>query len=204
MTIAAQPFDQRKRIRIARLGAVPAAGLAVFSQSVFAATATQEILELAGLGLILACVFGRLWCALYIGGVKNVSLVVSGPYSMTRNPLYVFSTLGVFGIGLAAGSFLLAFLGGAFAFALLSRTARKEADFLRLRFPEAYPAYEARTPLFWPRLSLYAESEAPEFSPKALKRTFLDALIFLAAFPLLEIVASLQQAGLLPVLFRLW
>ena len=39
-------------------------------------------------------VMGRIWCSLYISGFKNAKLVTEGPYSLCRNPLYLFSYLG--------------------------------------------------------------------------------------------------------------
>ena len=50
--------------------------------------------------MLLACfmagigAFGRIWCSLYIAGYKNNVLVIEGPYSMCRNPLYFFSFIG--------------------------------------------------------------------------------------------------------------
>lgn len=201
---SATPFVQRKRIRFVQIGAVIAAGLVLFSHPVFNDPVTHEVIELAGLGFILACVFGRLWSILYIGGIKNQRLATTGPYSITRNPLYFFSTLGAFGIGLAIGSFTCAFLLAAFTYLVFRVTARKEADFLRAQFPAEYKAYERRTPLFWPRPSLYVEGEDPEFSPNALKRTFIDALFFIALFPIIETIEHFQETGALPVVFYLW
>ena len=43
-------------------------------------------------------VMGRIWCSLYISGFKNAKLVTEGPYSLCRNPLYLFSYLGGVGI----------------------------------------------------------------------------------------------------------
>lgn len=41
---------------------------------------------------------GRIWCSIYISGYKNNKLVMEGPYSLCRNPLYLFSYLGGVGI----------------------------------------------------------------------------------------------------------
>jgi protein-S-isoprenylcysteine O-methyltransferase Ste14 len=66
-----------------------------------------EILELGGITLLLVCTFGRLWSILYSGSKKNVELVTRGPYSISRNPLYLFSSIGAFGIGLMFASLTL-------------------------------------------------------------------------------------------------
>lgn len=198
------PFVQRKRIRIVQIGAAIAAGLVLLSQPAFNNPMAHEIIESIGFGFILACVFGRLWSILYIGGIKNQKLAVTGPYSMTRNPLYFFSTVGAFGIGLAIGSFIYASLLAGLSYLVLRATARKEANFLRAQFPQEYRIYEQETPLFWPKPSLYVEGNGVEFSPGALKRTFFDALFFIALFPIIEFLEYLQETGALPVLFQVW
>ena len=48
-------------------------------------------LKIVGFILILIGGFGRLWSSLYIEGNKNEKLISGGPYSMMRNPLYIFS-----------------------------------------------------------------------------------------------------------------
>ena len=56
----------------------------------------------------LVCIVGRAWCSLYIGGRKKAEIVDRGPYSISRNPLYVFSFMGAFGVGAQTGSVTLA------------------------------------------------------------------------------------------------
>ena len=41
--------------------------------------------------MILICILGRTWATLYIGGQKQRELVTKGPYSVVRNPLYLFT-----------------------------------------------------------------------------------------------------------------
>ncbi|WP_029351637.1 isoprenylcysteine carboxylmethyltransferase family protein [Bosea sp. 117] len=158
----------------------------------------------AGLCLILAAVIGRLWSTLYIGGRKNAVLVTTGPYSISRNPLYFFSILGAAGIGLAFGSLVVAaVLGGAIA-AILAATAHREAALLGQRFGTSYEAYAARVPLLLPRLSLYHDAEMPSFQPSALRRALRDGLLFLLAVPAAELVAYAKRAELLPKLIALF
>ena len=64
----------------------------------------RAVIERTGGLLILLCIAGRTWCSLYIGGHKERQLIVSGPYSITRNPLYAFSILGTVGIFAVFGS----------------------------------------------------------------------------------------------------
>jgi protein-S-isoprenylcysteine O-methyltransferase Ste14 len=163
----------------------------------------HEVIELAGVGLVLACIAGRMWSILYIGSRKNSDLVTTGPYSMTRNPLYFFSTVGAAGIGLMLGSFVMTGALMLVAWLALGATARREADHLRALFGAAYDDYARVTPMFWPKPSLYREPAEASFSPSALKRTFLDGLFFLLLFPVIELIEHAQEASHLPVLLNL-
>src|SRR5882757_8547660 len=51
----------------------------------------HEMVEWVGVVLIVLCVMGRTWASLYIAGRKGEKLVSDGPYSVCRNPLYLFS-----------------------------------------------------------------------------------------------------------------
>ncbi len=102
-------------IRKAVLLAIVIGGVAlmVFAESRWPdGSFAHEGIELAGFFLISFCIVGRTWCALYIGGLKNVDLVGMGPYSITRNPLYVFSVIGAVGVGAQLGSITIAILAG--------------------------------------------------------------------------------------------
>ncbi len=164
----------------------------------------HEYLELAGFGLAIICVAGRAWSILYVGAHKNRRLITAGPYSVTRNPLYFFSTIGGVGIGLIFGSLIAAAILGLVSYLILSGAAEKEAAHLRALFGAQYDAYARQTPLFWPRLSLYSDPEEVTFSTEALKRTAIDGLAFLFAFPVLEGIEYLQAGGVLPILLRVF
>ena len=200
-----EPVRQRTRIHF-----VQAAGLALVPAFFVAQPhwegAAHEFMEITGVCLIFFCVVGRMWSILYVGSRKNRELVTAGPYSMTRNPLYFFSTLGAVGIGLVFGSFLLALALGLLVYGILALTAAKESDHLRSLFGAEYELYARRTPMFWPNASLYREASELNFSPKALKAlkgNLQDGLLFLAAFPAIETIEYLQQAGYIPVLIQL-
>jgi protein-S-isoprenylcysteine O-methyltransferase Ste14 len=202
MRMRSLPVNQRMRIRALQAGGFPVAALMLFVHPAIDGD-PHEVIELAGVGLVLACIAGRMWSILYIGSRKNSDLVTTGPYSMTRNPLYFFSTVGAAGIGLMLGSFVMTGALMLVAWLALGATARREADHLRSLFGAAYDDYARVTPMFWPKPSLYREPAEASFSPSALKRTFLDGLFFLLLFPVIELIEHAQEASHLPVLLNL-
>ncbi|TIP81472.1 MAG: isoprenylcysteine carboxylmethyltransferase family protein, partial [Mesorhizobium sp.] len=108
-SIAPQPFNQRKRLLVVQALSIAAIGALLFSRPGWnEASSLHEVVEMIGFVLILVCIFGRLWSILYVGGRKNSELAVRGPYSITRNPLYLFSTIGAFGVGFMFGSLIVA------------------------------------------------------------------------------------------------
>lgn len=164
----------------------------------------EEFIEFSGLGLIGIAILGRLWCTLYIGGRKSAELVQDGPYSMSRNPLYFFSTLGAAGVGAQTGSLTIALFCAAMTALVLGVTLRREAAFLRREFGAEHDAYAARVPAFLPDPRLFRDPETLLIVPRRLYRTLLDGLAFFLALPLFELVEHLQNAGLLPVLIRIY
>jgi protein-S-isoprenylcysteine O-methyltransferase Ste14 len=160
--------------------------------------------EAFGIGAILIAILGRTWCTLYIGGRKSSEIVRGGPYSVTRNPLYVFSTIGAAGIGAMTGSLAVAaFLAVLCCVAFYSVISVEEA-YLEEKFGEPYRQYMRDVPRFFPNPALFKESEMLSVRPQTLYRTFADGLMFLAAYPFFEFIEHLQEAGALPVLLRLY
>ncbi|KQU92127.1 sodium:proton antiporter [Mesorhizobium sp. Root695] len=191
-------FDQRKRLIFVRVAAVLAVMMLFLAKPALTEGSDgHETLELLGLCLVLACVVGRLWSILYVGGKKNEELVSTGPFSTTQNPLYFFSTVGAVGVGLVFGSMVAALALGLASFFIFRVTARKEAAFLLGKFGAAYLAYTKNTPRFWPNPFLYHDDDELKFSTRALKRTFFDGLYFLAIFPAIELVEHFRATGLL-------
>ncbi len=201
--MSVQTVDQRTRIHVLQIIAVAAVGVFLVAAPAFQGE-LHEFIELTGLALLFVCFGGRIWSILYVGGRKSEQLVTIGPYSITRNPLYLFSTIGAVGAGLAFGSLTLAAVAGLIAYAVMVSTARTEAQFLSNRFGAEYDAYAARTPLFWPRPSAYRDAGKVEFSTAALRRTFIDGLYFLAIFPVMEGIDFLRESGILPSLINLY
>jgi protein-S-isoprenylcysteine O-methyltransferase Ste14 len=162
----------------------------------------EDLIEIVGLGLIGIAILGRLWCTLYIGGHKSVELVQIGPYSVTRNPLYLFSTLGAAGVGAQTGSIVVSAACALLTGLLLQLTMRREEMFLSDRFGAAYDAYRARVPGFFPRRALFNDMDTLQIAPHRLYRTLGDGLIFFLAMPAFEFIEYLQDGGVIPVFFR--
>ncbi len=163
-----------------------------------------ENLEILGLMLIVMAIAGRAWCTLYIGGRKSQELVADGPYSITRNPLYVFSTIGATGAGAISESIIITLAAGVGAYVVSNLLIKAEEVRLEELFGETFRAYMARVPRFWPNLKLYEDGGEVTFSPRFLMSTVKDGLVFLAAYPFFEGIELLHEWGTIPVLFRLW
>jgi protein-S-isoprenylcysteine O-methyltransferase Ste14 len=199
------------------LGAVQAARKAVLLAAVILALAlvviaesrwpgghpVHETIEWFGIVCIVFAIVGRTWCSLYIGGRKTRTLVVDGPYSVSRNPLYVFSIIGAAGVGAQFGSTLLAVVAGALAWLVFFLVVLKEEEALTAAFGETYRRYAERVPRFLPRWRLWRDVEVLEIRPRAVLLTFVDACVFLVAIPIAEGFEFLHDIGVLPVLFRL-
>lgn len=182
--------------------------LAAFVSLVFVGSAwdgeIHEMVEAVGLGLIVAGIIGRLWCTLYIGGRKSSEIVDIGPYSLSRNPLYVFSSIAACGVGAQTGSVLLAVLfalgcAGAFQFVI-----RREEAFLARSFGAPYGDYLARVPRFWPDFANFRDAPTLVVATNRVYRTFNDGLVFFVAVPAFELVEYLQTTGVIHVALHLY
>ncbi|UIJ71412.1 isoprenylcysteine carboxylmethyltransferase family protein [Aurantimonas sp. HBX-1] len=164
----------------------------------------HESVEMAGLALIVIGIAGRIWCTLYIGGRKAAEIVAEGPYSMSRNPLYVFSSIAAGGAGAATGSIVLGLvfaIGCAAAFRIV--ILREEA-YLRDAFGTSFDSYVTRVPRFLPDISLFRDAPTITVDMALVYRTLGDGLVFFLAVPFFETVEMLQAGGYLPVLLRLY
>jgi protein-S-isoprenylcysteine O-methyltransferase Ste14 len=206
---AADPVEHARLRRLQRRRklalAVAAAGLFVLLAFVRAphwfGGLWHEAIEILGLVLIGVAIVGRTWCTLYIGGRKAAEVVDTGPYSISRNPLYVFSFLGAFGIGAETGSLTAGLLVMAAVIVVFAVVVRGEERALGRLFGEPYALYCARVPRFGPAFSLWRDMETVTVRPALLWRTLRDGLVFFLVVPLFEIVDALQAAGVLvPVL----
>ncbi|MFN0262749.1 methyltransferase family protein [Tepidamorphus sp. 3E244] len=201
---AAAIYERYRRAILGTLIALLAVGL-IFVGPVYPGTDDfHENLEILGLTLIVTAILGRMWCTLYIGGSKNSSLVTDGPYSLSRNPLYVFSTIGAAGIGAQMGSVTMMIGAAVLCYVAFMLLIRVEEDRLSEAFGETFQHYIRSTPRFFPKFSGYRERETVTFKPHLLRATLFDGLVFFIALPVFEVLEAAQDSGFIPVLLRVW
>ena len=188
------PFSQKIRINILRALALCILPTPLFIRPYYDDTLLGDVMEQAGVILIVACVFGRCWTILYIGGRKNEILVMTGPYSICRNPLYLFSTIGVLGFGLMLQSLNYAVLMTSLVFLIFVWTIRKEEVFLRQKFGGIYATYADRTPRIVPtNIKIINHALSVTINVQVLKRTFLDSILFVLLIPVSEVFEILRE-----------
>lgn len=164
--------------------------------------AFHENVEGVGAVLIALAILGRTWCTLYIGGRKRQEIVDVGPYSLSRNPLYVFTLIGATGVGLCTGMISMGVLAFAAAFWVFSSVIAAEEVFLADRFGSGYADYRARVPRWLP-IGPWRGVEEVAIRPALVVTTFLEACLMLLAFPVLEWIDLLHAKGVIPLLVLL-
>jgi protein-S-isoprenylcysteine O-methyltransferase Ste14 len=157
--------------------------------------AALDALALLAVG---AAVLGRIWCSVFIAGRKDAELVVTGPYSACRHPLYLLSVLGGIGLGLATHSATLTAATVLLLCLLFGRAAGAEDAFLAARHPQQFAQYAATTPRFWPRFDRYRVPAAVEVRPPVLWKAFVDAGAFLLLLALVMATRQLRGGGAWP------
>ncbi len=185
------------------LALVAACVLAAISNTLVSLPWLHDSVEAVGLAMIVICVVGRAWCSLYIGGRKKAEIVTLGPYSLCRNPLYLFSFIGAFGMGAQTGSVVMALVFLVIAVAVFYVTVRQEEVWLTTTFGDEYRAYCAHTPRFWPRFSKWTDTDTIEVRPVFFLTTLRDGLAFFLAIPIFEALEHAQAVGWVRVLFSM-
>ena len=163
-----------------------------------------EIMWISGCLLVGAAAVGRLWCAQYIAGYKTDVLIMEGPYSMCRNPLYFFSFLGGMGAGLCTKSLVLASVIAVVFIAVYPVTMRNEETKLSRVFGGVYDGYVRRVPRFFPKISLFSEPAEYIVNPKIFRREVFDAVFFIWVLGLFEFLEELATLEAVKPFISIW
>jgi len=164
----------------------------------------EEILALVGWVLVGVGVFGRIWSGSYISGSKNDKLVVDGPYSICRNPLYLFSLLAGVGVLLVSETLILPLQFAALFWIYYVEVISREETVLLTLHGAAFDAYCARVPRFWPKFSLYTEPAEYVVSASRLRKSMADGIWFVIAAALIDFLEALHELHYLPSVFNVF
>ncbi len=192
-------FNTGQRKTLTRILAVCLVILMIFTRDpILLDEAIYIIMEFTGLLLVSIAAFGRLWCTLYIGGYKNKELIQSGPYSIFRHPLYFFSAIGVFGLGLASCNsvvLLLLLLGFVIYYPGVMLT---EEEKLYKKHGEDFKQYCSRVPRIFPSFKNFQQPQHLQVSVPMFNKAVLDNIWFILGFILLRTIVWLHFIEFIP------
>jgi protein-S-isoprenylcysteine O-methyltransferase Ste14 len=164
--------------------------------AMFAAVAlTERSLHGSGAGLVLyalgslaitSAVLGRLWCYVYNAGRRDQVVITEGPYSLCRNPIYLFSILTSVGVGLIAQSLLLAVLFGGAATVFYLHIIRGEEAKMSHLHGATYERYLGTTRRMIPTLGRLDPATIEQLPGAKLARKLPKLAGLGLAFPLVE------------------
>jgi protein-S-isoprenylcysteine O-methyltransferase Ste14 len=164
-----------------------------------------SILFILGNVFVMFGILGRIFASIFMSDNRNVSLVSTGLYSITRNPLYFFSFLGTIGIGLAYGSIIVLIALIALYLTYYHFVISFEEENLSKRLGEPYIAYlKSGTPRLFPKFSLWKSEEYLKVNYKVVLQTIVDAFWFFFVILAIQLLLKLQSLNIIPTLFNVW
>jgi protein-S-isoprenylcysteine O-methyltransferase Ste14 len=198
-----EKFVAQHRIVISRWCFGLVIALIFFTSPIWANMGLFDLtLKAIGFVMIVVAAFGRLWSSVFICGFKTKRVIQHGPYSMTRNPLYVFSFIGAVGFGFASASLLITAVIIAIYVLIYAKTVASEESKLEEALGVKYLQYKANTPRFIPDFTLYKNVNEYTINIQPFQRAFTDAIWFFLGFAGLQLIKILHQEAIFPVLFK--
>lgn len=111
-----------------------------------------------GLPVVFAGEGIRTWASGHI--VKDNTLTISGPYCLTRNPLYFGNFILGLGFVIMSGVIFLPFIFIPLFFFIYDATITREEEFLAGRYGDRFKIYKNGVPRFFPKMDWAAFSAA--------------------------------------------
>jgi len=196
MTKKSNSTIERLRKPLSRMIALMLILLALLTVPMNFEDGLHEALEIFGYLLLITAGLGRIWCSIYIAGRKDKILCTDGPYSLCRNPLYLFSFIGVVGAFLALQSILLALITSTLFLLYYHFVIRSEERRLLEIFKVSFSEYISTTPRFLPKFSSYQSSVAERItSTKVIERGLREVVWFFVAIALIDTIEMIHSQG---------
>lgn len=165
---------------------------------------TASIVDILALLLVTVGTLGRIWCAFYISGFKNKKVVTDGPYSVSRNPLYLNSLIGAIGIGLVTHSLaVLVFIIIAFTIYYPFVIVGEERKLISILGKE-YEDYTKRVPRFFPNLKLFTQPKEYTVKPKVFYKDLQDCTMFIITYCAIILINALKASDIIPSYFTIF
>ena len=161
------------------------------------------VLNLAGLAVIIVAALGRVWTSSYLAAYKDVRLIRYGPFSVTRNPLYLFTLLAAVGIGITAASLIILLLATGIVAITHSIAVKNEEARLAELFGKEYEDYTTSVPRYWPKLKQYESPKIIFVHTKIYGKAFIDAAGWLAVYIGFRAIDLLHVRRVLPTLLEI-
>ena len=165
----------------------------IFSPSVPQRGYLIEYQETLSYLLVAVATLGRVWCGIYIFGHKNKVLCRDGPYSICRNPLYVFSFLGAMGVAIASNRILLIIGFTSISCCYYFQVVKFEEKRLAQLFGFEYETYCSRVSRFRPNFRNYWSRKKLEVDPQLIFHAIVKNMWFFWLLFALEIIKALKR-----------
>ncbi len=164
-----------------------------------------EILFLIGTILIAVGVIGRVWCLSYIAGNKRNKVIQHGPYSLCRNPLYLFSFIGAIGVGFATKTFAFPLMIFIVFVVYYPFVIRKEENDLKLKFGADFENYtQTIKTRFFPSFRNYSDLGRTEIHLRSFRKGIFDLIFFIFPLGIFPLVETSHFIGLVPFFYFIY
>lgn len=185
----------RHRMLILRLSMTILIAMTIYDNNIFVPYSldvslnTSLILSVLGFFLVMLGGFGRIWASLYIEGFKTKTLIKEGPYSMVRNPLYVFSLMIFTGLCLAIKSIPISIALITIFTLFHIPTILNEEKTLLDTHDESYREYYKSTPRLFPNIFKYRKPKSTdriEVKIERINKRLWEVIGYLVLFVIID------------------
>ena len=189
--------SQKARINDLRLLSICFVSISMFLDPLYSETIYGESMYFMGVFCVIFSVLGRCWSIMHIGTYKNVMLIQTGPYSICRHPLYLFSIVAALGFALLLQSLVLSAVFASSCYYVFRSTIREEEQYLDRKFPASYRRYRIETAQLLP-LTLATRGKGGMITAEHCKFRknlipYIDTIFLLALVPISHAIAYVRE-----------